>query len=63
VSHIMLQCRCGFNMHIVAVECYIMQGKYPLPQQVIQKFAKTGGELCSNVFLLGDQSSYFEREV
>ncbi|KAF5357955.1 hypothetical protein D9756_001453 [Leucocoprinus leucothites] len=37
----------------VAVECYIMQGAYPLPQQVIQKFAKTGGELCKNVFLLG----------
>ncbi|EKM82574.1 hypothetical protein AGABI1DRAFT_104513 [Agaricus bisporus var. burnettii JB137-S8] len=37
----------------VPVECYIMQGKYPLPPKVIQKFSKTGGELCSNMFLMG----------
>ncbi|TFL07285.1 nuclear protein [Pterulicium gracile] len=36
----------------VPFECYIMQGEHPLPQAVIDKFAKTGGELCSNVFLL-----------
>lgn len=39
----------------VPVECYIMQGKYPLPPKVIQKFSKTGGELCSNMFLMGEQ--------
>lgn len=41
------------RVNLVAVECYIMQGRYPLPQKVIQKFAKTGGELCKNVFLMG----------
>ncbi|KAF9454609.1 hypothetical protein P691DRAFT_786180 [Macrolepiota fuliginosa MF-IS2] len=34
------------------VECYIMQGRCPLPQKVIEKFSKTGGELCKNVFLM-----------
>jgi len=34
------------------VECYIMQGKHPLPSPVIEKFAKTGGALNKNVFLL-----------
>lgn len=34
------------------LECYIMQGEQPLPDAVIQKFAKTGGELCKNVFML-----------
>lgn len=34
------------------IECYIMQGEYPLPESVVEKFAKTGGELCKNVFLL-----------
>ncbi|KAF8226793.1 nuclear protein [Tricholoma matsutake] len=33
-------------------ECYIMQGEHPLPENVVEKFAKTGGELCKNVFLL-----------
>ncbi|KIM49370.1 hypothetical protein M413DRAFT_106212 [Hebeloma cylindrosporum] len=34
------------------IECYIMQGQYPLPSSVVEKFAKTGGELCKNVFLM-----------
>ncbi|KAI1794660.1 nuclear protein [Ganoderma leucocontextum] len=34
------------------VECYIMQGEHPLPAPVIEKFAKTGGALSKNVFLL-----------
>lgn len=34
------------------IECYIMQGEYPLPEEVVEKFAKTGGELCKNVFLM-----------
>ncbi|TFK30054.1 hypothetical protein FA15DRAFT_195152 [Coprinopsis marcescibilis] len=34
------------------LECYIMQGDQPLSQRVIDKFAKTGGELCKNVFLM-----------
>lgn len=34
------------------IECYIMQGEHPLPENVVEKFAKTGGELCKNVFLL-----------
>ncbi|KAH8099564.1 nuclear protein [Cristinia sonorae] len=34
------------------VECYIMQGQHPLPPPVIEKFAKTGGALNKNVFLL-----------
>ncbi|KAF7295541.1 Nuclear protein [Mycena indigotica] len=34
------------------IECYIMQGDNPLSDDVIQRFAKTQGELCKNVFLL-----------
>ncbi|KAI0372979.1 nuclear protein [Pilatotrama ljubarskyi] len=34
------------------MECYIMQGEHPLPPPVIEKFAKTGGALNKNVFLL-----------
>ncbi|TCD60562.1 hypothetical protein EIP91_009865 [Steccherinum ochraceum] len=34
------------------VECYIMQGEHPLPSPVIEKFAKSGGALNTNVFLL-----------
>ncbi|KAH9945834.1 nuclear protein [Epithele typhae] len=34
------------------VECYIMQGEHALPAPVIEKFAKTGGALSKNVFLL-----------
>ncbi|KAI0784379.1 CwfJ C-terminus 1-domain-containing protein-like protein [Abortiporus biennis] len=34
------------------VECYIMQGEYPLPPPVIEKFAKTSGQLAKSVFLL-----------
>ncbi|KAK0211787.1 nuclear protein [Armillaria fumosa] len=36
----------------VPIECYIMQGGSPLPDAVIQKYSKTGGELCKNVFML-----------
>lgn len=36
----------------VPIDCYIMQGEYPLPENVVAKFAKNGGELCKNVFLL-----------
>lgn len=39
---------------LVPVECYIMQGEHPLPASVIEKFAKTGGELCKDVFLLSE---------
>ncbi|KAF6764024.1 nuclear protein [Ephemerocybe angulata] len=39
--------------HIEApIECYVMQGDQPLPEKVVEKFAKTGGELCKNVFLM-----------
>ncbi|KAH7921377.1 nuclear protein [Leucogyrophana mollusca] len=34
------------------LKCYIMQGENPLPEAVIEKYAKTGGELCKDVFLL-----------
>jgi len=33
--------------------CYIMQGEHPIPEIVIERFSKTNGELCENVFLLG----------
>ena len=39
------------------IECYIMQGEHPLPENVVEKFAKTGGELCKNVFLLSEYSN------
>ena len=31
-----------------------MQGGYPLPETVVAKVAKTGGEICKNVFLLSE---------
>lgn len=34
-----------------------MQGDQPLPDRVIEKFAKTGGELCKDVFLLSECST------
>ncbi|KAI6045596.1 nuclear protein [Pisolithus marmoratus] len=34
------------------LKCYIMQGDNPLPEDVIKKYAVTGGELCKDVFLL-----------
>ncbi|KAG6898272.1 hypothetical protein C0992_000717 [Termitomyces sp. T32_za158] len=34
------------------IDCYIMQGDHPLPEKVVEKFAKDGGELCERVFLL-----------
>ncbi|KAG6854723.1 hypothetical protein C0991_002436 [Blastosporella zonata] len=34
------------------IDCYIMQGEHPLPENVVEKFAKDGGELCKKVFLL-----------
>jgi hypothetical protein len=37
---------------LAPIECYVMQGEYPLPAKVVEKFAKTGGELCKNVFLM-----------
>jgi hypothetical protein len=40
------------------IECYIMQGEYPLPEPVIEKFAKTGGQLCKSVFLLSEPEEY-----
>lgn len=40
------------NLPAAPIECYIMQGENPLPEKVIEKFAKTGGELCKNVFLM-----------
>ncbi|KZT09782.1 nuclear protein [Laetiporus sulphureus 93-53] len=36
----------------VPIECYVMQGEYPLPSPVIEKFAKTGSKLTMNVILL-----------
>ncbi|KAG8217677.1 CwfJ C-terminus 1-domain-containing protein-like protein, partial [Butyriboletus roseoflavus] len=32
--------------------CYIMQGQNPLPESVIEQYARTGGQLCKDVFLL-----------
>ena len=37
---------------IAPLDCFIMQGEHPLPQPVIEKFAKTGGQLSKNVYLL-----------
>ena len=42
------------------IECYIMQGDQPLPGKVVEKFAKTGGELCKNVFLISAYTNYQE---
>ena len=44
---------------LAPLKCYIMQGDHPLPEPVIEKFAKTGGELCQDVFLLGEHFSPF----
>lgn len=37
---------------IAPLECFITQGEHALPPPVIEKFAKTGGQLSKNVFLL-----------
>ncbi|KAF9227729.1 hypothetical protein BS17DRAFT_764139 [Gyrodon lividus] len=44
----------GMTLHTFAapLKCYIMQGENPLPESVIEKYAKTGGELCKDIFLL-----------
>ncbi|KAG5637761.1 hypothetical protein H0H81_003328 [Sphagnurus paluster] len=34
------------------IDCYIMQGEHPLPEKVVERFAKNGGEICKKVFLL-----------
>ncbi|KAF9482819.1 nuclear protein [Pholiota conissans] len=34
------------------IECYVMQGEHPLPKPVVEKFAKTGGELGKNLFMM-----------
>ncbi len=39
-------------VRVAPVECFIMQGEHPLPPPVIEKFAKTGGQLSKNIFLL-----------
>ncbi|KAI0032827.1 nuclear protein, partial [Vararia minispora EC-137] len=60
-----------FNADVVALldgkleaplPCYIMAGEHPIPQPVIEKFAKTGGELCLNVFLLGKSAIFTTAE-
>jgi hypothetical protein len=33
-----------------------MQGDNPLPDSVIEKYTKTSGELCKDVFLLSELS-------
>ncbi len=45
----------GLTRVLVPIECYIMQGGNPLPDAVIRKYSKTGGELCKNVFMLSEQ--------
>jgi hypothetical protein len=40
------------------IECYVMQGECPLPTVVVEQFAKTGGELCKNVFLMSTFMKY-----
>ncbi|VDB82716.1 unnamed protein product [Peniophora sp. CBMAI 1063] len=42
--------------------CYVMAGEHPIPQPVVDKFAKTGGELCTNVFLLGKSATFTTAE-
>lgn len=42
--------------------CYVMQGEHPLPQSVIDKFSKTSGELCANVFLLSKSAIFTTAE-
>lgn len=40
------------NNILAPLPCYLMQGKHPMPEIVIERFSKTNGELCDNVFLL-----------
>jgi hypothetical protein len=37
---------------LAPLECYVMQGEHPLPTSVVEKFAKTSGDIGKNVFLL-----------
>ena len=36
----------------VPIQVYAMQGEHPLPQVVIEKAQASGGQLCTNVYLL-----------
>ncbi len=56
-AHNYLLIRTGFIaflyfVHIAPIDCYVMQGEHPLPKRVVEKFAKTGGELGKNIFLM-----------
>ncbi|KAI0310186.1 nuclear protein [Amylostereum chailletii] len=42
--------------------CYIMQGEHPLPQAIVDKYAKTSGEICTNVFLLSKSAIFTTAE-
>jgi hypothetical protein len=39
------------------LECYIMQGEYALPAPVVEKFARTSGDIAKHVFLLSECST------
>ena len=39
-----------------------MQGEHALPAPVIEKFAKTGGQLSKNVFLLREYTTHVSLE-
>ena len=47
---------------IAPLDCYIMQGEHALPGPVIEKFAKTGGQLSKNVFLLREYTIHVSLE-
>jgi hypothetical protein len=43
------------------IEMYVMQGEHPLPGPVVDRFAKTSGDVGKNVFLLSQDFSSVER--
>ncbi|KAG8864844.1 hypothetical protein FRB96_003430 [Tulasnella sp. 330] len=47
----------------VPMTTYIMQGDCPLPRSIVNKVASTGGQICSNVLVVGEASQLANRAV
>lgn len=41
----------------IPLPTYFVLGRYPLPQQVIEKLEQQDGELCANLYFLGKRST------
>lgn len=49
-----------FVLWIVPLTTYIMLGSTPLPEKIQAKVIETGGEICTNVFFIGERGWFVE---